>query len=256
MIQKLESPQRAEALFGSWQDAILWACLQDVMGAVYADDMENPNSAMAMLGDFCFFAGKPDKEVALYKPESCRREFIIMIPQNDEWSDLIRSCYGEKAKAITRYAIKKEGDIFNRDKLREAVRSLRPGFELKMIDKESYDICRSQEWSRDLVSQFTEYQMYERLGIGVAAYKDGQLVSGASSYARYQNGIEIEIDTKEEYRRQGLAYACGAKLILECLERGLYPSWDAQNLWSVGLAEKLGYHFDFEYPAYEIYGYA
>ena len=42
-------------------------------------------------------------------------------------------------------------------------------------------------------------------------------------------------------------------LIVECLKRGKYPSWDAQNLWSVALAEKIGYHFDKEYTAYEVY---
>lgn len=49
--------------------------------------------------------------------------------------------------------------------------------------------------------------------------------------------------------------ACGAKLILECINRNIYPSWDAQNKGSVELAEKLGYHFDKEYIAYEINGY-
>ena len=78
------------------------------------------------------------------------------------------------------------------------------------------------------------------------------MVSGASSYSRYKNGIEIEIDTKAEFRQKGLAYACGAKLILECLSRNLYPSWDAQNKISVALAEKLGYHYDHEYTAYEV----
>ena len=65
-------------------------------------------------------------------------------------------------------------------------------------------------------------------------------------------GIEIEIDTREDYRRQGLAYVCGARLILECLDRGLYPSWDAQNKASVALAEKLGYHYSHTYTVYEI----
>ena len=51
------------------------------------------------------------------------------------------------------------------------------------------------------------------------------------------------IDTRENHRRRGLAYVCGARLILECLDRGLYPSWDAQNKASVALAEKLGYHY-------------
>lgn len=74
-------------------------------------------------------------------------------------------------------------------------------------------------------------------------------------YSSYRGGIEVEIDTREDHRRKGLAYICGAGLILECVSRGLYPSWDAQNLWSVALAEKLGYHFDHAYTAYEIWEY-
>ena len=82
--------------------------------------------------------------------------------------------------------------------------------------------------------------------------KGNEPVSGASSYTSYKGGIEIEIDTKAEYRKKGLARICGAKLILECLKRGWYPSWDAQNLKSAALAEKLGYHFEHEYTAYEV----
>lgn len=88
--------------------------------------------------------------------------------------------------------------------------------------------------------------------LGAVILKDGHPVSGASSYSGYQGGIEIEIDTREDYRRKGLATVCGAKLILECLDRGWYPSWDAQNKWSVALAQKLGYHYDREYTAYEV----
>ena len=111
---------------------------------------------------------------------------------------------------------------------------------------------RNSGWARDLVSQFKDYETYERLGLGVVVYKDQELVAGASSYSRYREGIEIEIDTREDHRRKGLAYGCGARLILECLKRGLYPSWDAQNLWSAALARKLGYHFSHAYTAYEI----
>ena len=84
------------------------------------------------------------------------------------------------------------------------------------------------------------------------AIENGQLVSGASSYSRYREGIEIEVDTRPDCRRRSLATACSAALILTCLDAGLYPSWDAQNLWSVGLAQKLGYTFSHEYPAYEM----
>ncbi|MCR5097745.1 MAG: GNAT family N-acetyltransferase [Lachnospiraceae bacterium] len=49
--------------------------------------------------------------------------------------------------------------------------------------------------------------------------------------------------------------ACGndcAALILRCIDEGLYPSWDAMNMNSVHLAEKLGYEFDHEYTVYEM----
>ena len=86
------------------------------------------------------------------------------------------------------------------------------------------------------------------------AVSEGQILSGASCYSTYSRGIEVEIDTHPDHRRKGLAYSCGAAMILECLNRGLYPSWDAANLGSVALAEKLGYHFSHEYPVYYLPG--
>ena len=62
------------------------------------------------------------------------------------------------------------------------------------------------------------------------------------------------MDTVPEERRKGLACIACASLILRCLEEGLYPSWDAHNMGSVRLAEKLGYEFDHEYAAYELSG--
>ena len=82
---------------------------------------------------------------------------------------------------------------------------------------------------------------------------DGErVIGGASSYSYYTHGIEIEVDVLPDYRRRGIAAACCAKLILTCLDRNLYPSWDAQNKWSVALAEKLGYHYSHDYVVYEV----
>jgi len=132
------------------------------------------------------------------------------------------------------------------------VQSLDSKFSIQMIDETIYNQAKESAWMQDLVSSFRDYAHYEKMGLGVVIVKDGDVISGASSYSSYSKGIEIEIDTKREFRRNGLAYVCGAKLILECVKRGLYPSWDAQNPWSVALAQKLGYHYDHEYVAYEI----
>ncbi len=245
---------KAEVLFDGWQETLIWSCLQNVMGHIYVNHSENPTAAMAILGDFCFFAGMPDKELAAYKPEWCSQDFMIMVPENDEWAALIVDCYQEKAKKVTRYAIKKEKDIFDVTYLQAVVDRLPDTYKIKMIDEQLFNQCREISWCRDLVSQYDSYALYQKYGLGTVILKGDEIVSGASSYSGYHGGIEIEIDTREDYRRLGLAFAAGAKLILECLNRDWYPSWDAQNKWSVALAEKLGYHYSHDYTAYEIKG--
>ena len=255
MIYEITDTSKVLSLFGKWEETLIWSCLQGIMGKIYADDLNNPASAMAVLGDFTFFAGKPNEKLVSYKPDGHTQNFMIMIPQNKHWQNAITQFYGKRAKIVSRYAIKKEPDIFDKGKLEKAVASLPEQYTLSMIDERLYQMCMSETWSRDLVSQFPDYEVYRNLGIGAVICKNGMIVSGASSYSRYKEGIEVEIDTKEEYRRKGLAYVCGAKLILECLNRNLYPSWDAHNKGSAALAEKLGYHYSHTYTAIEIYDY-
>lgn len=255
MIYEISNSQNVSPLFGEWEETLIWSCLQGITGKLYADDLVNPTTAMAILGDFTFFAGKPSVEFVSYKPDWCKQDFMIMIPQNEDWQNAIIAFYGSKAKIVSRYAIKKEPDIFDKTKLEKIVSSLPKEYELRMIDEQLYEMCKAEAWSADLVSQFPNYETYRKLGLGAVICQNNRIVSGASSYSRYREGIEIEIDTKEEYRRKGLAYVCGAKLILECLNRNLYPSWDAQNKFSVSLAEKLGYHYSHTYTAIEIWGY-
>lgn len=252
MISKLKESKKAAALFEGWQETLIWSCLQNIMGSIYADFQETPASAMALQGDFCFLAGAPSKELILYEPVQRSQAFAIMIPQSEEWGALIENCYGENAKKVSRYAFKKELDVFDQDKLRKIVDGLPDGYTLQMLDETLFWHCKGIPWCRDWVSQYPDYALYQKHGLGTIVLKGGEPVAGASSYAGYCGGIEIEIDTREDHRRKGLARICGASLILKCLERGWYPSWDAQNKWSVALAEQLGYHFDCEYTAYEV----
>lgn len=188
-------------IFDTWNETLIWSCLQGVMGEIHTNVAED--AAMAILGDFAFYAGNPSEELARFKPKSCKQDFIIMVPQNDEWADLIEKCYGDKAKKVTRYAIKKEKDIFDVNKLEQAVLELPKGYELRLLEEAEYELCQNNTWANDLVSQFKNYDTYKKLGLGVVVLKDGELVAGASSYSRYNEGIEIEIDTREDHRISG-----------------------------------------------------
>ena len=247
-----------EKLFKNWDETMIWSCLQGVMGEIFVTeetDGEKIKSAVAVLGAFAFFEGEPSRELVLYKPESYRDDFVIMVPQNLTWGALIEECYPECNKKVERYALKKEPDVFDKVKLRKIVDALPEGYELKVLDETTFEETKREVWCCDWTAQYPDWETYQKQGLGVVILKDGQLVSGASSYTTYKDGIEIQVDTKEEYRRKGLAEICSAKLILECLERGLYPSWDAQNKGSLALAEKLGYHYSHTYTAYEVYSY-
>ncbi|MBR3341044.1 MAG: GNAT family N-acetyltransferase [Clostridiales bacterium] len=246
MICELKDTSKVISIFDGWEETLIWSCLQNVMGKVFVTDSETPESAMAFVGCFAFLAGVPDKDLVLGKPEG----FVIMVPQNDAWSSLIEECYPD-AKKRTRYAIKKDTE-FDVSFLEKTVSGLPDGYELRKIDSHLYDLCQKDPVTNDFVSAFGSKEKYLELGRGMLILKDGKIVSGASSYTRYKEGIEIEVDTVPEERRKGLAMIACAALILNCLNEGLYPSWDAQNMNSVHMAEKLGYEFYHEYTAYEV----
>ncbi len=246
MVYELEDTSKVESLFEGWQESLIWSCLQKVMGKVFVTDPENPVSAFAFVGVFGFFGGRPDAELVRNKPAG----FVILVPQNNEWAELIESIY-PGAKKVTRYAIRKDTQ-FDKEALKKNLKLLPEGYEIRNIDDKIYDLCLENPVTADFVSAFAGKEKYLEDGRGVVILKDGKFVSGASSYTRYREGIEIEVDTIESERRKNLALISCSALILRCLEEGLYPSWDAHNPGSVHLAEKLGYEFDHEYIAYEV----
>lgn len=246
MVYELKDTAKAERLFAGWQETLITSCLQRVMGKICVTDESAPRSAFAYVGCFGFFDGEPSAELVKSVPEG----FSILTPPNRPWAELIEVIYPEAEKTI-RYAIRKDTH-FDVPALKNNLLLLPEGYELRQIDAELYDRCLENPATADFVSSFADKEAYLRDGRGVVIVKNGEIVSGASSYTRYKEGIELEVDTVEAERRKHLALVSCSALILNCLEEGLYPSWDAQNWDSVRLAEKLGYEFDHEYTVYEL----
>ena len=231
-----------EALFAGWDMPMVRACLQGCMGHVTAWGQD---SAMASIGDFCFLAGEPNRELLQ------TADAPILVPGNAGWAQLIEDSLGEGAVPFTRCATRHEPEHFDRGRLIRFTRSLPQGFSLHPIGREIYFTLLEEEWARDLCGCFQDGADFLERGLGFVVTQGGNLpVAGASSYAVCDGAIEIEIDTRPDFRRLGLATACGARLILECLTRNLYPGWDAHDRRSLALAEKLGYRLERPYTAY------
>lgn len=256
MIYKMKDMKDVQKLFDNIDDPMVSVCLSNIMGNVYADDQQEPKSAVATLGNFSFFAGLANKEIvsqriALLFDRGI--DFHILTPPDSQWEKVIEECFPERSKKITRYAMKKDISGFDKQRLKSLFSSPPAGYEIRRIDGELFAECLSAPWSQDLVGNYGDFTEYEKLGgMGFVAIKDDQIAAGASAYASGPGYLEIEIDTKMEHRRKGLAYACGSRLIYECLENGIYPNWDAHNPESAHLAQQLGYQFSHTYTAYEV----
>lgn len=246
-IFKINDKSTIAPLFAGWEQTMIWSCLQGCMGVAYADDLNNPASAQIVTGPFCYFAGEVNHDLI----QNNLNYSFDMVPQNRLWEEAIELVYGDKVKKGARYATKKDRDLFDIPALRGIVSSLPAPYRIEAIDHALYKRIMASDWAADLCENFKDADSFMENGLGFVIMKGDEVVSGASSYTFYRAGIEVEIDTHEDERRKGLALVCGAKLILECLDRSLYPSWDAHNTGSLALAEKLGYRFDKEYTTYE-----
>lgn len=74
------------------------------------------------------------------------------------------------------------------------------------------------------------------------------LINGASH--SLNGAIELDVSTKESHRGKKLATACVARMLQDCMERGITVHWDAQNGASRHLAEKFGFEIETEYSVY------
>lgn len=240
----MDVPAELRALFAGWEKPMILACLQGRMGSVHTDGGTPPRSALCTIGDFCFLAGRPDPALV----RQARRP--ILVPCSRDWEPLIRAVWRDQTAPFQRYALREAPSGFDRARLSGLADSLPAGFSLSPIRPGHLPALLSQDWSRDLCGNFTGELDFVRDGLGFLALYQGVPAAGAASYAVCSTGIEIEVDTRPDMRRRGLASACAARLILECLDRGLYPGWDAHNLRSAALAQKLGYQPDGAYTAY------
>jgi GNAT superfamily N-acetyltransferase len=225
-------------------------------GNPYCDAWVNnelePDEAVIIAADFCYLLGEvkyPDEIVPILIENA---QYKVIIPCGSQWITFLNAYLAERVRCYKRYAIKQEPDVFDKDHLKQLVEGIDSRYEIKRIDEALYNEVLGMDWAADGCYFFRSYLDFEANGLGYIVCKDGQVVCIASSYTAYKNRIGVTIGTLEEHRRKGLASACAARLILACLERGIYPAWEAANMKSVALAEKLGYHFDKEFDVYSI----
>lgn len=253
MIYKADHNVREKLvpMFEHMDSTIVLSYLQGHMGDAWVDNLENPTVAQITVGIFVFYAGNPSAEESEELLHNLP-EFTLAIVDSDGWKKRIETVYKGSYEKFQRFRFKKDSVDLDRAHIQNLLSALPEEYEIKKIDKEIANAPSFHELSEDFVSQFDSIDDFMERGIGYAILHKGQVVSAATSFSIYDDGIEIEIASHPNHRRKGLAATVASVLILDCLDRGKYPSWDAANAESVELAKKLGYTFKESYDTYFI----
>lgn len=235
-------------------DVVLRSCLEGHTGKVWVNNEDNPQIAIVVAVDFCYLLGDLNECTAVVVNhevlEKCKGKVIIT--NDDLWISHIKKYCPHEFKKFSRYKMKFEPDTIQREQLYDYIMALEPNYQIRRHDESIYQKALKDRFTADFCYCFSSAEEFLLHGIGYFILDNGEIASGISSYTYCKGSIEITVGTQMKYRRKGFALACASKLLLECLDRRIYPSWEAANLESVALAEKLGYKLDKEFYAYSI----
>ena len=214
--------------------------LDGTMGEAYVDSLDNPKFAVLIVRSYCFMSGKIEKNELKKLIEDEFSDYKI-IP-SDYLKNLIEDVFKNSIFKGERYSINKTPN-FNVSKLEKNINKIDKKYEIKKIDCDIANRIKKENF-------INITDDYEKYGIGYYCIHNNEIIGVASSNIFYKDGIEVNIKVKEEYRNLGIATSLASSLILECLNRNKKISWDAANVISVKLAEKLGFKFHSKYNYY------
>ena len=186
---------------------------------------------------FVYLDGKPDRESAeVLEAEFMGRPWACV---TNEWNEFIRKRY-PRAEVYRRYMMKPAKQF----RLPEAS-ALPEGYCLSRMDADAF---ARHPFSHG--SNYPDYTAFRTKGSGSVIRRGGEIVASASSFLSLDGEVELDLYTREDHRGNGLAGACAADMLRDCMERGITVHWDAQNEPSRHLAEKFGFEIETRYSVY------
>jgi RimJ/RimL family protein N-acetyltransferase len=131
--------------------------------------------------------------------------------------------------------------------------ALPPGWTLQPLVETAYDLPDVHVTPRAFWKNFAAFQNH---GGGMMAVKDGEVGAMAFSATRFDDWLEIGIETRAAFRGQGLARAVAVAMIRKGLESGITPVWACrqENTGSLHLAQSLGFVITKVVPFYRLAG--
>jgi GNAT superfamily N-acetyltransferase len=218
--------------------AVIDAVLEGRAGRIHTVGEGPPRAARLSLGCYEVRGGDPATDEArrliLGSPQPCE----LVYGNDPVWRRRILEVLGDAVQDRPTRSFDPSG--LCPEPLHAVVRGLAPGLVLRPID---HGLARQldRELEPHALQVFATVGAFLKDGFGCGVVKDGVLACAATSYALCTGQVELAIGTRPGYRGWGLAAVASAGIILQAMDRGLVPHWNASNPVSQRLATRLGY---------------
>lgn len=245
----------AREFFAEPHDSLIYTITEGIKGVAFG--IGKPLKCVYLrYGFFSFLAGDAGCDDARELVEAIRDltdgEEVAVIGYGDGWEALVCEVYPE-ARIRDRAIMQIPAQGLDEEHIDYLLQRYEAGeygdYVLREIDCDIYDYLKTEDWADGMVTNFDSYEEFAEYGFGYVVCDGNLPVSGCSVYSYHSAGVEIQVDTKEEYRGKGLAKIASAAMMKETLRRKLTPSWDAANPTSQTIAGHMGFDLGMKYRA-------
>lgn len=250
-----------------------------VSGSVFVDNTDHPKTVFIahLYGMSLLFGDTENKEfntsLANYMLNTNGNrhnlEYLQVYPE--KWSDKLRELLDDKilnySKLSNKYSKLELDSLIEKYRKDHIIQWGRVNFVYKNVNKlvnieSKYDIKLIDPTIYDQIKETTvipehfwnSKEQFLSDGIGYALIKDNNIASIAFSSCKFENELEIGIETLDKYRGNGFAKVVCETLIAYCEANGYSPLWACreENTGSYKLAKSLGFEESLILPYYEL----
>ena len=247
------NPQVRELLkFTALQYMLDTICENPILGCIFVDDVDNPNTCIVSFHHLLFIGGNLTKDCLKFlntkilnrDVQNSHQVFYMFYPDG-AWEDALKGLFPHNCLKYERSLYKFKSEYM--DNLTYCDNIMEITSELMNSDIDNLDMITDEIISTGTYDSMEDYLMR---GIGYSPIINNKVCGFCTSEYPSRNAIAIGIEVLEGYQRQGYAEAMAKAFVNKALQRGLTIYWECwkNNIASTNTALSCGLEKVADYP--------